>query len=210
MGKVVSDYHYCPGEILPHRRSVSWSSEKIPRDSLSIHLKNGMGQGTCTKISSHAEEIQSLINGLSIAPQQPVAPACETAVFTLEKYLEEFLVSNWSGTELGQKYDIYEVDGEKVGQQFQTDTGPLDILAVSKDGTELLVVELKKGRASDSVVGQIQRYMGYVLELADPHQTVRGAIIALEDDVRIRRALQIATNIDFYRYEINFSLVKSS
>ena len=81
-------------------------------------------------------------------------------VFALEKHLEDFLVRNWTQTELGRRYDIYTVDGERVGQQFPTDTGPLDILAISKDGNELLIVELKKGRASDAVVGQIQRYMG--------------------------------------------------
>jgi hypothetical protein len=41
--------------------------------------------------------------------------------------------------ELGKEYDIYEEDGEK-GQQYQTDTGPLDILAISKDKKRLLVV----------------------------------------------------------------------
>jgi hypothetical protein len=46
-------------------------------------------------------------------------------------------------TELGKEYDIYEEDGEK-GQQYQTDTGPLDILAISKDKKRLLVVELKR------------------------------------------------------------------
>ena len=55
------------------------------------------------------------------------------------------------------------------------------------------MVELKRGRASDAVVGQIQRYMGYVLEkIAEDHQRVRGVIIALDDDKRIKRALQIA------------------
>ena len=44
----------------------------------------------------------------------------------------------------------------------------MDILAISKDKSELLVVELKKGRASDVVVGQIQRYMGFAqYELAE-------------------------------------------
>lgn len=106
-------------------------------------------------------------------------------------------------------YDIYQIDGEIVGQQYPSDTGPLDILAISKDKTELLVVELKKGRASDAVVGQIQRYMGYVVEeLAEEGQTVRGAIIALEDDLRIRRALKVAHNIEFYRYQLSFKLLK--
>ena len=85
----------------------------------------------------------------------------------------------------------------------------MDLLAVSHDGSELLVIELKKGRASDSVVGQVQRYMGYVKEaLAEDHQTVRGMIIALEDDLKIKRALSVTTNIDFYRYKVSFDLEK--
>ena len=91
------------------------------------------------------------------------------------------------------------------------DTGPIDLLAISKDKQELLVVELKRGRASDAVVGQIQRYMGYVKEdVAEDHQRVRGVIIALDDDKRIRRALQVAQGIDFYRYEVKFSLIPAS
>lgn len=83
--------------------------------------------------------------------------------------------------------------------------------AISKDKQELLVVELKRGCASDAVVGQIQRYMGYVLEeIAEDHQRVRGVIIALDDDKWIRRALQIAQGIEFYRYEVKFSLIPAS
>lgn len=60
---------------------------------------------------------------------------------------------------------------------------------------------------SGRVVGQIQRYMGYVKEkLAEPNQTVRGVIIAFEDDVRIHRALSVAQNIEFYTYKIQFKL----
>jgi restriction system protein len=90
-----------------------------------------------------------------------------------------------------------------------TDTGPIDIFAVSKDKKSLLVIELKKGRASDAVVGQILRYMGYVKEvLAENGQAVRGVIIALEDDLRIRRSLAVTSNIEFYRYQVSFKLVK--
>jgi len=47
-------------------------------------------------------------------------------------------------------------------------------------------------------VGQIQNYMGYVkTELAEKDQKVRGIIIALEDDIRLQRALSVASNIDF-------------
>ena len=118
-------------------------------------------------------------------------------------------MENWGQAELGRDFNIFEEDGELVGRQYPTDTGPLDILAISKDKSTLLVVELKRGRASDVVVGQTLRYMGFVREeLAETGQSVKGAIIALEDDLRIRRALAVIPNVDFYRYRINFTLTK--
>lgn len=73
----------------------------------------------------------------------------------------------------------------------------------------MLVIELKKGRASDVVIGQIQRYMGYVKEeLAEQGQEVKGVIIGLEADTKLKRALAVASNIEFYRYQIDFKLVK--
>ena len=129
--------------------------------------------------------------------------------FALERHLEDFLVKNWKKTTLGKKYNIYEIDGEIVGQQFPSDTGPIDILALSKDKKTFLVVELKKGRVSDNVVGQIQRYMGYVKQdLAEKNQEVKGVIIGFEDDVKIQRALSVANNIDFYKYKVDFKLYK--
>ena len=212
-GEVTSDYYYVPGNVLPHRRKVRWFPDLFDRDDMSQDLQRSTNStGTCCDISSYAEELERLIGG-----QRPPAilasdPTIEDpAVFALEKHLEDFLVSNWEGTELGRKYNIYTVDGEMVGQQYPSDTGPIDVLAISKDGSELLVVELKKGRASDVVVGQIQRYMGYVLdELAEPNQKVKGVIIALEDDTRIRRALRVTQGIEFYRYRVSFTLIPTA
>jgi restriction system protein len=70
-------------------------------------------------------------------------------------------------------------------------------------------VELKKGRASDVVVGQTLRYMSFVKdELAEKGQFVLGVIIAHEDDQRIRRALSMTSGISFYKYQVSFKLVK--
>ena len=210
VGEVTSDYHYAPGGILPHRRSVAWRSRVIEKNEVSEPLLSSLySGGMITDITRHADELERLLTDGS---QQELVAADETvedpAVFALEKHLEDFLAHNWAHTELGRRYDILTEDEEIVGQQFPTDTGPIDLLAISKDHTELLVVELKKGRASDTVVGQIQRYMGYVaVELAEPGQTVRGVIIAMEDDLRLRRALQAAPNIEFYRYEVRFDLI---
>jgi len=64
-------------------------------------------------------------------------------------------------------------------------------------------------RPFKAVVGQIQRYMGYVKEeLAEPGQDVRGVIIALDDDLRLRRALSVTNNIDFFSYKVSFSLAQ--
>jgi restriction system protein len=209
VGEVCGDYYYAPDEVLPHRRPVNWLNATINRADMSESLKNSTGSiGTVSTISQYGSEIEKLIGGSPtlISTDESVE---DPSAFAMEKHLEDFLVMNWSQTELGKDYNIYEEDGEKVGQQYPTDTGPMDILAVKKDKTELLVVELKKGRASDVVVGQTLRYMGYATEeLAEPNQKVRGVIIALDDDKRIKRALSVSPNIDFFRYQISFKLVK--
>lgn len=213
VGEVVSDYVYVEGEALPHRRKVKWYPLVIERSSMSYDLQKSTGSiATVGRISKHAEEIERFLDGNQLPKLISTDELVEDPnVFALEAHLEEFLVCNWSQTELGKGYDIYEEDGEIIGQQYPSDTGPIDILAISKNKKEILVVELKKGRASDAVVGQIQRYMGYVLEeLAEPEQTVKGVIIALEDDLRIKRALKVTNNIEFYRYEVSFQLFKSA
>jgi len=212
VGEVQSDYRFVPGASQPHQRQVHWLEKSIDRSEMSDALKNSSGSiGTISQISKYREELEVLING--VAPQPVLISTDETiedpAVFALEKHLEDFLVANWSQTPLGKEYDIYQEE-DNFGQQFPTDTGLIDILAVSKDRQEVLVVELKKGRASDSVLGQIQRYMGYIAEeIAEEHQSVKGVIIALEDDLRIKRALRVAPNIEFYRYEVRFDLIKA-
>ena len=212
VGEVTADYNYSPGQVLPHRRSVYWFEKTISRSDMSEALRNSTGSiGSVSEITKYQEELEKLISGETKPTLISTDETVEDAVtFALEKHLEDFLVSNWKQTELGKHYEIFEEDGEIVGQQYPTDTGPIDVLAISKDKKEILIVELKKGRASDSVVGQIQRYMGYVLqELAEPHQKVKGIIIALEDDQRIRRALAVAQNIEFYRYQVSFKLHKA-
>jgi restriction system protein len=212
VGEIASSYYYVPGGILPHRRKVTWYPIKLDRSALSDGLKASTGStGTSSEITKYADEIESLLGGhkapVLISTDETVE---DPAVFALERHLEDFLVKNWTQTELGKQYDIFEEDGEKVGQQYLTDTGPIDILAISKDRKTLLVVELKKGRVSDNVVGQIQRYMGFVKEeLLEPNQQVKGVIIGLEDDIRIKRALSVTHNIEFYRYQVSFKLFKN-
>jgi len=214
VGEVVGDYCYTEGASLPHRRPMRWLPVVIDLSDVSESLRKSLlSRGTVCNLgkSNHSAELEKLITGTGAPVIVSMDEMVEDAgAFAMERHLEDFLVQNWAQTELGRKYDIYEEEGEQAGQQYLTDTGPLDILAVSHDKKELLVIELKKGRASDAVVGQTLRYMGYVRdELADAGQSVKGIIIASEDDQRIRRALSMIPSVDFYRYQISFKLVKS-
>jgi len=208
IGKVTGPYEFHPDTSLPHRRPVKWikavnESEMSPTLTASVR-----GRMTAFSLNRNSDELGSLIDGHSLVNAERDSVEDPT-VFALEKQLEDFLVHNWQHTSLGAEYDIYEVDGQVLGQQYPSDTGPIDILAMSKDKSRLLVVELKKGKTSDVVLGQIQRYMGYVKdELLEGGQTVEGLIIALDDDRRLKRALSVTTGIRFMRYRVSFSLIE--
>lgn len=209
-GTVAGGYEYHSGTDLPHRRPVDWKGS-INRDDMSPTLASTAAVPmTVFQLEAHAAELATLTQ--LAEPGQPVVRAIASEVqeqlaFQMEKQLEDFLVHNWANTSLGREYDIYEEDGQPVGRQYPSDTGPMDILAISKDRTRLLVVELNRGRASDAVVGQIQRYMGFVhTELLEPGQSVEGVIIAQEDDLRIQRALSMTSNIRFMKYRVEFHL----
>ena len=210
VGEVQGDYYYLPGPTLPHRRNVRWFDRQIPRASMSSALQGSTGSsGTISFLGPHVQELERLIGkgAETLAQSTTTQEIDDPLAFAMEKHLEDFLIANWTSTALGREFEIWAEDGELKGQQYRTDTGPIDILAVSKDRKRLLVIELKRGRASDPVVGQILRYMGYVGEvLAEDGQTVEGAVIALEDDPKLQRALQAISHVRFYRYKLHFSL----
>ena len=208
VGEILGDYYFAPGQPLPHRRKVRWLDTTIHRSVMSQGLQNSTGSsGTVSNITSHQAEIDKLLEeGLAPLPGPDIE---DPAAFAMEKHLEAFLVANWGHTVFGKDFSVYEEEGEPVGQQYATDVGSIDILAISKDKKRLLVLELKRGRASDVVVGQVLRYMGFVKEqIAEDWQTVEGAIIALDDDPKLRLALLFVPSVSFYRYEISFKLVK--
>jgi len=213
-GEVLGDYFYASGQILQHRRKVRWLEMAIARSAMSEALRNSSGSGTTARdISGYHEELDRLLGGVPAQTRTVFVssdPDIEDPVaFAMEKHLEAFLVANWNQTILSKDFSIYEEDGEQVGQQYPTDAGPIDVLAISKNKKRLLVVELKRGRATDVVVGQVLRYMGFIKEqVAEDDQIVEGVIIALDDDQKLRWALVSVPSISFYRYQISFKLVK--
>ena len=164
---------------------------------------------TCIRFVIAVDELDEII-----APHAPTTDTPSAAEhrssFVFEKHLEDFLVKNWDKTPLASEYKIFNNDN-RFGQQFRTDIGPIDILAERKDGSGFLVIELKRGRASDKVIGQILRYMGYVEKhLCTYNQTVSGCIIAQEKDQNLEYALRRVNDVEFLRYELNFRLTNES
>jgi hypothetical protein len=134
----------------------------------------------------------------------------DASVFGMEKHLEDFLVTNWDKTIFGKKYSlIYDKEGKDLlSQQYATDVGYIDILAESKDKKEYLVIELKKGRSSDSVFGQARRYIGWVKKHMAKGRTVKGIIVILDADDNLRYSLIGEKDISLYTYKVDFNLNK--
>lgn len=132
----------------------------------------------------------------------------ESFLFPLEKYLEEFLVSNWEKTVLGKTLALH-VEDEESATQYSTDLGPIDILARDKTNHDWVVIELKKGKSSDAVVGQLLRYMGWVKKhKATGGENVRGIIITSAPDDRIKYAMLVSHGVSLYTYRVSFDLVE--
>ncbi len=128
------------------------------------------------------------------------------AVFAMERYLEEFIITNWNNTVFGKNYELLYDEGDLQSQQYRTGVGPIDILAISKDESEYLVIEVKKGKTSDAVVGQILRYTSWVQENLAHKKKVTGVIVCLEKDDNLHYATLNLPDIKVMTYKISFSL----
>ena len=207
-GVVRSDYYYAAEEkFFParHRRDVEWVAE-IHKNSFSEDLRNSTGSiMTIFNVSKHADEIEGLIGGkITSFIGQNISDIKD---FGMESHLEDFIAENWDKIDRFKDYEIYQEEGELLGQQYNTNIGRIDILARRKDQKEWLVIELKKGRSADDVLGQTLRYIGWVSENeAKKGEKVRGLIIAGEQDEKLGYGLKAVGDIDFMTYSVNFEL----
>lgn len=112
--------------------------------------------------------------------------------FDLELDLELTLMKRWEETSFGSEFNA-------PVRQFQSDTGPIDLLAKAKDGNSFLILELKRDKATDKALGQLQRYMGYAVKnLCFRGQSVRGVIVAQRPDQALENALLVNPMIELW------------
>ncbi len=118
---------------------------------------------------------------------------------SLEKDLKNYLAKNPSAIETGLKL----IEG---GKEFDVKgAGRIDLLCKDKDG-RYVVIELKKGRSGDAVIGQIQRYIGWVMKNFNIDK-VRGIIITNEEDEKLDFAIiPVKSFIQVKYYQVKFEI----
>jgi hypothetical protein len=128
-----------------------------------------------------------------------------TAEFAYESDLQNFLAKNLHVLEHGLR--LYEEDGIR-GVEFPAGGRFVDILALDSNGA-YVVIELKVSRGYDRAVGQLRRYMGWIVKNhADPGQAVRGIIIAREISQDLVLACSGLSDVELFEYEMSVSVKK--
>lgn len=122
----------------------------------------------------------------------------------LERQLEDFLAANPTQIEPG--LTLYEDQDGRTGQQYPTDVGVIDLLCKRSNG-ELLVIELKRSRASDTVVGQISRYIGWVKKHLANGVPVSGLILSHEADELLKYAVYALPPLALKYFKLKLELV---
>ena len=206
VGKITGPAVFSPGRNQhvehPGFLDVAWQAE--PRDKSFPSIVFPMH--TLAEFSE--EQFRSVVegSGLPVGPSETEPEVEDPSEFVLEKYLEDFIVSNFNTIFKG-RLRVFEDSEGYDGQQYATDIGPIDILAIEETTKTFVVIELKKGRPSDRVVGQILRYMGWVKKnLCENRQSVRGLIICRDHDPKLTYALEMTNNIDVRYYSVSFKL----
>ena len=119
----------------------------------------------------------------------------EEITFGLERDLQAALRANISQLEEG----LSVIDG---GKEKTTEAGRIDITAKDKDGN-IVIIELKAGKAAPDVVAQILSYMGAVAET--DQKNVRGILVASDFHKRVVLASKAIPNLDLKKYSFQFS-----
>jgi len=96
-------------------------------------------------------------------------------------------------------------DADRTGRQYSTEVGNIDLLA-RNDHDSWVVIELKRDRASDKVIGQTLRYIGWVKNnLAARGQLVRGVIVGSKLDSGLKSAASAVSDvISLYSFDFKF------
>jgi len=119
--------------------------------------------------------------------------------FAFEEHLRDYLAENLGTLAiLNKKLTLIE-------KEYTTGVGSIDILAQDDDGN-FYVFELKRSKGMDRTLGQILRYMGWLISEEAEGKKVYGIIVAEKIDEKLKYAMHAVQNIDIFEYKIDFRL----
>ncbi|MBS0370836.1 MAG: DUF91 domain-containing protein [Proteobacteria bacterium] len=201
-----------------HTSRIHYSENKKPRvaDTEYDYLFNtGRGKVVWYEPQKHGmwEIAQATDGGLIVRPtddlgENPVqvvdASPEAYGMFALEAHLRDYLAKNLPKLPgHDASLTLYKTEG-RDGVEFQTDVGPIDILATGNG--DFYVFELKLGRGPDAALGQILRYMGWVKEHLAGNRSVFGIIIASDIGQKLRYAATQVPNVKLMEYDLKVDL----
>jgi len=125
----------------------------------------------------------------------------------LEEMLEEMILRGQRAFD--RQLRIYESEEGLYGRQLAiANIGRIDLLVEDVETQDLIVIELKRNKTDDEVVGQTLRYVGWVREnLAKPGQNVRGIICVHKATEKLRLAASTVSEIQVFAYVMSFERI---
>lgn len=210
--------HYDQVKPSTVRRHLVFASVNVPTGTADRHWRDedrtiyrlGRGQFTRYRPEVHGVFENGLPSGLAEETGDDDfaegAADGDEAAFALELHLEEFMEANWASIDFGRPLRIWTDEDGEWGRQYGTEVGIIDFLCEDEATNEMVVVELKRGKSSDQVIGQALRYMGWVRENLSNGRGVKGIIITHEYDDRVRYAVAELPNVEAWTYEVSFKL----
>ena len=129
--------------------------------------------------------------------------ALDTSIEQQATILYEKEVQNYLSENLhllgGSKLELIQTE---YPIKFGKDSGRIDLLAKDSQGA-LVVIEVKRGVAGRSAVGQVQSYMGSLMS-EFPTQKIRGLLVAMGLDEAARAALLVTQDVAYYEFKTRF------
>ncbi|HEY85017.1 MAG TPA: DUF91 domain-containing protein [Chloroflexi bacterium] len=209
-------------EVHPMKEWLRQHPEKIPsgmdtKENTSHQLRNNLNrlgwkvQETDTEVrlippdSESVTEIVKVLGGADDEVEEDESP-----IFRLEYQLRDFLAENIQTITLnGKKLKLFIDSTGRDGIEYPTAVGMIDILAVDEEEA-FYVFELKRGRGSDKVVGQVTRYMGWVSDTIGKGKEVNGVIVAKTIGDRLRYSASVVPKVYLFEYQVEFHLKEAN
>lgn len=196
----------------PHVLRLKLHKKLIPGVKLS-RIKKGVTEGELSEGMKKCGKVGFNICEVKYSDYEKILDWSEEAtgpdyVEVEEEDLRKYIVVSGIGETLGEEFkdfDLYEDEEGRTGELYDTEVvGEIDLLYKTPSTGDFLVIELKKKEdTSDKVVGQMTRYMGWVMEhLAEEGETT-GLIISRGFSERLKYAVKMTKNIRLFSFEPN-------